>query len=144
MVGTDTGAGRRDPSGWPEACNAVLPMRTLCKFGVLACVGLFLATSCSSSDPRSGNSGTGGMSGGTGGAGCQTQHYFSAGCGADVTPVCTDGAGGACYGLACGCNGYVLTGCGHEFPASYAYLLPVTAAKPDGGWTCDPTASPPQ
>lgn len=115
-------------------------MKSLCKFGMLVSVALFLAASCSSSEPRSGSSGTGGMSGGTGGAGCEAQHYFAAGCGADVAPQCTNGAGGACYRLACGCDGYVTTGCGQEFSKPYAYLLPASASEPDAGLTCDPTA----
>jgi len=117
-------------------------MKSLCKFARLACVGLFLAASCSSSDPRSGTSGTGGMSGGTGGAGCEAQHYFAAGCGADVAPQCTDGTGGACANLACGCDGYVTQGCGHEFPKSYAWVFPGGAFQSDAGLTCDPTATP--
>jgi hypothetical protein len=119
-------------------------MRILCKFGVLVAVGLFVAASCSSSAPPSGSNGTGGMSGGTGGAGCQAQHYFAAGCGTDVAPQCTDGTGGACANLACGCDGQLMTGCGHEFPKAYAYVFPASAFGSDAGSTCDPSAGPGQ
>lgn len=119
-------------------------MKTLFKLGVFVAVALFVAASCSSSDPRSGTSGTGGMSGGTGGAGCQAQHYFAAGCGTDVAPQCTDGTGGACANLACGCDGYVTSGCGHEFPKSYAWVFPGSAFASDAGLTCDPSAPPAQ
>jgi hypothetical protein len=87
---------------------------------------------------------TGGM-GGIGGAGCEYQHYFTPGCGADVAPRCT-GAGGACLSFACGCDGRILTGCGNEFAAPYAYTFPVSEQTLDGGLlsgtqtTCDPTS----
>ena len=114
-------------------------MRNLCKFLLVGVVGLFLGTSCGGNDSIKTAGGTGG-SNGAGGAGCEYQHYFSPGCGADVTPRCT-GVGGSCARLACGCDGQVITGCGDEFASPYAYLLS-TAQSADAGMTCDPNAAP--
>jgi hypothetical protein len=111
------------------------------KLALFGAVAFALGASCGFGDPPVGNRGTGG-SGGTGGgddAACLYQHYFSPGCGADVSPRCT-GVGGACYSLACGCNGKIITGCGDEFALPYAYtILPVTFDGGDSaGMTCDP------
>jgi hypothetical protein len=108
-------------------------------------LGLALAVSCDGSSLTanggtggSGGGGSGGM-GGNGGAGCQAMHYASPGC--DVSPTCDNGSGGACFSLACGCNGKVLTGCG-LYSEPFAYTIPVGSvdASDPSALTCDPNA----
>lgn len=104
-------------------------------FLVAVALGLALGVSCSgSSSLPSDNNGEGG-SGGTGGAACKRMEYASAGCG--VSPICTNGTGGACYQQVCGCSGTVMAGCG-LFPEPYAYVI----TADDAGATCDPSAGP--
>jgi len=113
---------------------------------VVGALGLVLAISCGGSD-GSGRGGAGGSSGsgGSGGgggiadAGCEHLEYASAGCG--VSPICTNGTGGACAQAVCGCDGKVLIGCG-LFSEPFAYVIPLNSfdgAEP-AGMTCDPTA----
>jgi hypothetical protein len=117
---------------------------TLLLVGIL---GLALAAACSSTSPVSDGDGTGGAggrggaggSGGTVDAGCKYLHYFSAGC--DVAPTCFNGTGGACLGLACGCNGKIVAGCANEFAEPYAYTVPASVDPGiEVGAACDPTA----
>lgn len=119
------------------------------KLILFAAIGFALGASCGG-DQLKGNGGTGGSGGtsGTGGTGgfdagddaaCMYRHYFSPGCGADVSPRCT-GVGGACASIACGCSGKVIAGCANEFSEPYAYTIPWSL---DGGYsaigmTCDP------
>jgi hypothetical protein len=59
-----------------------------------------------------------------------------------VSPICTNGTGGACAQTVCGCDGKVLIGCG-LFPEPFAYTIPLNSfdgADP-AGMTCDPTAN---
>jgi hypothetical protein len=116
---------------------------------VAGVLGLALAVSCGGSS-LSGDRGTGGSSGmggtggsggmgGNGGAGCEAMHYASPGC--NASPICDNGTGGACFSLACGCDGKVLTGCG-VYSAPWAYTIPVTSvdASDPSALTCDPNA----
>jgi hypothetical protein len=120
-------------------------MKILGLFSVVI-LGLALGISCSSS-PSNGDQGTGGLggtenaggSGGSGGIGdknCKRVEYASPGCG--VSPICTNGTGGACYQVVCSCTGKVMSGCG-LFPEAYAYVFTgdFEGSPPD---TCDPTA----
>ena len=120
-----------------------VPMRSVCKFAVLAAVGLFLAVSCGSKEPLTGAAGTGGMSGGTGGV-CEHPIYGSPGCGGNVTPRCGSSTGGAiyCAGFACGCDGKITQGCAPNFDVPYAYSVPggVDAGHHFGD-SCDPDAA---
>lgn len=108
-------------------------------------LGLVLAVSCGGSsltvDSGTGGSAGGGSGGlgGNGGAGCQGMHYYSAGC--NAAPTCDDGTGGACFSLACGCDGRVLTGCG-AYSAPFAYTIPVSSvdASDPSALRCDPNA----
>jgi hypothetical protein len=120
---------------------------------VVGVLGLALGMSCDGSsltDGRGtggsggvggGSGGVGGGSGGVGGnadAGCKSLRYFSPGC--DVSPICTNGTGGDCYSLACGCSGKIIQGCG-EYAEPYAYTVPVSFdGGGSAGMTCDPTA----
>jgi hypothetical protein len=101
---------------------------------VLAVLGVAVGIGCSGS--TLGNGGSGGNSG-TGGAGCEARAYLSPGC--DTPPTCVNGSGGACFSLACGCSGQILTGCEYEFSHPYAYTLPSTSYDP-AVTTCDPSA----
>ena len=118
----------------------------------VACIlGLALAVSCDGSsvtgDPGTGGVGGsggggrgGGSTGGNGGAGCQAMHYDSPGC--NASPTCDNGTGGACFTLACGCNGTVLTGC-RAYSEPFAYTIPpgsVDASDPSV-LSCDPNAA---
>ena len=123
-------------------------------FLFVAVLGLGFGISCSSS-PLGGDQGTGGGGdtggggtgggsgggGGTGGAGgCEYLHYLSPGCG--VAPTCLNGAGGACYSLACGCSGKIIQGCGDEFAEPYAYTVPVSFdGGGSAGMTCNPNGN---
>jgi len=114
-------------------------MITKWKLILFGALGFALGTSCGG-DQLTDNRGTGGTGGIDGGddTSCLFQHYFAPGCGPDVAPRCT-GAGGACYSLACGCNGKVITGCANEFAEPYSYTIPVTFDGSDSaGMTCDP------
>jgi hypothetical protein len=119
---------------------------------VTCTLGLALAMSCdgssTTSDRGTGGSGTGGSGsggsgsggmGGNGGAGCEAMHYYSPGC--NASPTCDNGTGGACFSLACGCNGKVLTGCG-AYPEPFAYTIPVGSvdASDPAALSCDPNA----
>ena len=121
-----------------------MKISTLLVGGIL---GLALAASCDSSSLSAGatggsgggsSGGSGGM-GGNGGAGCEAMHYHSPGC--NASPTCDNGSGGACFGLACGCNGKVLTGCG-SFSEPFAYTIPVSSvdASDPSKLSCEPTA----
>ena len=129
---------RRARSG-RSCCPTMMGMKTIF---LVAILGLALGMACSSSSLPDGQQGTGGA-GGVGGAGgaCEYIRYFSPGCA--VTPVCADGAGGACATFACGCNGKITVGCNNEFREPYAYTY-TGIFKGDGGgpvgMTCDPTA----
>jgi hypothetical protein len=111
---------------------------------VAGTLGLALIVSCGASSltvdagPRSGGGGSGGM-GGNSGAGCQAMHYYSPGC--NASPTCDDGTGGACFTLACGCNGKVLVGCG-DYSEPFAYTIPVSSvdASDPAALSCDPDA----
>ena len=115
---------------------------------VAGILGLALAVSCDGSSLTvdggtggsggSGNGGSGGT-GGNGGAGCQAMHYYSPGC--NASPTCDNGTGGACFTLACGCNGKVLTGCG-EYSEPFAYTIPLSSvdASDPSALSCDPNA----
>ena len=112
----------------------------------VACIlGLALAASCDGSSLTvdgatggSGGGGTGGM-GGNGGAGCQGMHYYSPGC--NASPTCDNGTGGACFTLACGCDGKVLTGC-NAYSEPFAYTIPLSSvdASDPSALSCDPNA----
>ena len=126
-----------------------MKISTLFVVGVL---GFALAVSCGGT-PLSDGTGTGGAggsassggspgSGGAGGiadAGCEHLEYASPGCG--VSPICTNGSGGACAQAVCGCDGKVLIGCG-LFAEPFAYTIPLNSfdgAEP-AGMTCDPAS----
>ncbi len=117
------------------------------KLILFAAIGFALGASCGGDQLMTGNGGTGGTSG-TGGTGgldagddvaCMYHHYFSAGCGADVSPRCT-GIGGACASVACGCSGKLIGGCDNEFAEPYAYTIRgnIDGGDPVIGMTCDP------
>jgi hypothetical protein len=112
----------------------------------LSCSGFDTVPGCcgpvaTGGQSASGGGGSGGMgTGGNGGTGCQRQEYREPGCGADARLVCTNGTGGACFALVCGCDGHVESGCG-LYPAPYAYAIPGGFSY-DGGDMCDPSASP--
>ena len=125
-------------------CSGLAVMK-ISTFFVAGVLGLVLAISCDGT-PLSDGTGKGGAGGsvgsggggGIGGAGCEHLEYASAGCG--VSPICTNGSGGACGGTACGCDGKVIFGCG-LFSEPFAYAIPLSSfdgAMP-AGMTCDPT-----
>jgi hypothetical protein len=112
----------------------------------VACIlGLALAVSCDGSsltvDGATGGSGGGGSGGmgGNGGAGCQAMHYDSPGC--NASPTCDNGTGGACFTLACGCDGKVLVGC-RAYSEPFAYSIPLSSvdASDPSALSCDPNS----
>jgi hypothetical protein len=105
----------------------------------LLCLTLQASCNTEGTSPLDGEGGSSGSNGTGGVGGCKYSHYFSAGCSA--SPTCFNGTGGACYTLACGCNGTVVAGCQDEFAEPYAYRLPASSDAGDSvGMTCDPTA----
>jgi hypothetical protein len=105
----------------------------------VAALGLALGISCSSSSSSDGTGGSGGSTGSGGAGGCKYLHYFSAGC--DAQPTCFNGTGGACFSLACGCDGKIIGGCQNEYAVPYAYRISYSIDASDPyAVTCDPTA----
>ena len=111
------------------------------KLILFGAIGFALGASCGGDQQLAGNRGTGGSGGSDAGddAACLYRHYFSPGCGAEVSPRCT-GAGGACASIACGCSGKIIGGCANEFSEPYAFTIPgnLDGGEPAIGMSCNP------